>query len=152
MFEGLGGLGGAGEVGAAVHGLALGADDGCAADWALGWHLEYALFTGSKGSHGPQDLWDNLSGALDDDGIADSDVSAVDVVLIVERGLFDGCATDYHGHQLGEGVEGACTAYVDTDVQELGCCLLGGELVGDGPSRFPAHETQLLLQGDLVYF
>ena len=116
MFEGLGGLGGAGEVGAAVHGLALGADDGCAADWALGWHLEYALFTGSKGSHGPEYLGDNLSGALDDDGIADSDVAAADVVLIVERCLFDGCATDYHGHQLGEGVEGACTTYVYTDV------------------------------------
>ena len=145
MLEGLGGLGGAGDVGAAVHGLALGADDLRAADWALGWHLEYALFTGAEGGHGPEYLWDDLSGALDDDGIAYSDIAAVDVVLVVERGLFDGCATDYYGLQHCKGVEGACAAYVDTDVQELGCCLLGGELVGDGPSRFPTHEAQLLL-------
>ena len=75
----------------------------------------------------------------------------MDVVLVVERGLFDGCATDYYGHQLGEGIQGARATYVDPDVQKLGCCLLGGELVGDSPSRFPAHEAQLLLQGDLVY-
>ena len=99
MLEGLGGLGWAGEVGAAVHGLALGADDGCAADWALGGHLEYALFTGSERGHGPEDLGNNLTGALDYDGIAYSDIAAVDVVLVVERGLFDGCATDYYGLQ-----------------------------------------------------
>ena len=135
-----------------MHGLALGADDGCAAVGALVWHLEYALFTGSEGSHGPEYLGDNLTGPLDNDGIADSDIASMDVVLIVERGLFDCCATDYHGHQLCEGVEGTSAAYVDTYVHKLGCCLLGGELIGDGPSRFPAHEAQLLLQGDLVNF
>ena len=45
--------------------------------------------------------------ALDDDGVADTDVAAKDVVLVVEGGELDGGAAHYNGLKLCEGVEGA---------------------------------------------
>ena len=90
-----------------MHSLALGSDDCRAADGALGGHLKYALLSGAEGSHGAEDLGDDFPGALNYDGIADTDVATVDVVLVVERGLFYGCATDYYGIQHRKGVQRA---------------------------------------------
>jgi hypothetical protein len=92
--------------------------------------------------HGPDDLRDHVTRALDDDGVADADVLAVDVVLVVEGRVRDGHASDLDGLELRPRVECAGPSHSDTDLQEL---RLGGHrrpLVRAGPSRATVELAQ----------
>ena len=108
------------------------------------------LVAGAKADDGPDDLRDDVAGALDDDGVADADVLAMDVVFVVERREADGGAADVHGLEDGVGVEAAGAADVDADVEELRRRLDGRELVGDGPARLASDEAKALLEGEVV--
>ena len=141
---------GTGRVDAEVGRLALGADDGLGATWALAGHLEGRLVAGALADDGRHDLRDDLPGPLDDHPVADTEVLGRNVVGVVEGGLPDGDAVDVDGFQDGVGIDAARPANVDLDLAELCRRLRGRELVGDGPSRLSAHDAEVPLVVEAV--
>ena len=65
------------------------------------------------------DLRDDVPGALHDDVVADPDVLAQDVVLVVQRRELDDDAADDDGLEHRERVQLAGAPDVDADVEEL---------------------------------
>ncbi len=95
--------------------------------------------------HDIDHLRDDVAGALDDDGVADADIAALaqrlavaadalDVVLVVQRGVLHDDAADADRLELGDRRQRAGAADLDLDVLEHGGRLLGRELVRDAPS------------------
>ena len=113
-------------------------------------HRERRLAAGAGLNNRPDNLGDDLARALDDDSVADAYVLAADVVLVVQRRLAYGDAADLYGLEDGERVEAAGAPDVDLDVQQLGSGLLGGELVGDGPTRVASDEAEMPLVVEAV--
>ena len=97
----------------------------------------------------PEDVGNDVAGALDLHHVADADVLAVDVLLVVQGSVLHGGAADDDGLQDGLGVQAAGAADVDDDVQQAGVGALGGELVGDGPAGLAAGKAQGVLLGRL---
>jgi hypothetical protein len=95
--------------------------------------------------HRTDDLRDHVARALHDDRVADADVLAVDVVLVVERRVRDGDAADLDRLQLRPGVERTCPPHSDADLQEF--CLRGHRcpLVGARPARTAVELAQATL-------
>ena len=81
------------------------------------------------------DLRDHVAGALDDDGVADPDVLALDLILIMYCRAGDGDAADATGSRTAKGVTAPVRPDADRDVAAAWSSLLGRELVGDGPAR-----------------
>ena len=101
-------------VRAAVHDLALGPHDLRRAERAALRHpprLRARLVL----ARGPDDLRDHVTGALDDHEVADADVLAPDVVLVVQRRARHGDAADVHRLELRERVQHARAADADVD-------------------------------------
>ena len=107
------------------------------------------------------DLRDDVAGPLHGDGVADADVLAVadrlavradalDVVLVVERGVDHDDAADRDRLEAGDGSERTGTADLDVDAAEDGLPLLGRELVGDRPARAARNEAEPRLQVEPV--
>ena len=92
------------------------------------------------------DLRNDVAGALDDDGIADPDVLACDLILVVQRRPADHDAADRDRLELGDRRQGAGTSDLDVDAVEHGLGLLGRKLVRDRPARGPADHAEPLLQ------
>ena len=90
-------------------------------------------------------LRDDVAGAAHDHRVADADVLARDLVLVVQRGVGHDHAADRDRLELGGGRERAGAADLDLDVEQRGGDLLGRELVGDGPARRARDEAQPLL-------
>ena len=63
----------------------------------------------------------------------------------MQRGLFYSRASHIYGLEHGVRINAPSPAHVHAYVQELGNRLSGGELIRDGPSRFPANGAQVLL-------
>ena len=133
----------AGAVGAEGIGGVLLALDGGGAGGAGRGHGENALGAVAQAEHGRHHLRDHVARALHDHGVADADVLAVDVLLVVERGHAHARAAHHHRGQHGEGVERARAAHVHGDVEQLRGALLGRELVGRGPARLAPHHAHL---------
>ena len=79
--------------------------------------------------HDADDLRDDVAGALHDHRVADADVLARDLVLVVQRGVGDDDAADRDRLQLGDRRQRAGAADLDLDVVEqlvIACC--GGNL------------------------
>ena len=108
------------RVDAAVHGLALEADDLAAAGRAVVGHAELALAAVAPRQHGPDDLRNHVAGALDDHVIADADVLELDHVLVVQRRHAHDHAA--HGDRLEHGVriQRAGPPHVQADVEQPG--------------------------------
>ena len=96
-------------------------------------------------------LGDDVAGALHHDGIADADVLAGDLVLVVERGVRDHHAADRDGLEFRDRRQRAGAADLDLDGLQDGHGLLSGELVGDGPARRARHEPEPDLIGQRVH-
>ena len=143
-------LRGAGGVHAVAHRLALRPHHLAAADRAALGHDEPTLLAGALAHNRPHDLGDDVARPLHDHRIADTDVLAADVVLVVEGRLLDDDTAYLHGLQHGKGVEAAGAAHVDRDLQKLGRRLDGRELVGDRPARLPPYVAQSLLEVQAV--
>ena len=104
-----------------------------------------------RASRGATNLWDDLARPLHHHPVADEQALAADVVLVVQ-----GCHPhrgSAHVDRLQDGVwvQAAGAPHVDAYVQQPGDGLGGGELVGYGPSRLPAHVPQALLVVEPVY-
>ena len=95
---------------------------------------------------GPHDLRDDVAGALHDDGVADADVLARDLVLVVQRRVGDDDAADGDRLEPGDRRQRAGAADLDLDVAQHRRRLLGRELVRDGPARRARDEAEPLLQ------
>ena len=91
---------------------------------------------------GPSDLRDHIAGALDDDGVADADVLAGDLVGVVQGGVAHHHAAHGDGLQPRHGGDRAGAAHLQVDGLQHGAGLLGGELVGDGPARRARDKAQ----------
>ncbi len=135
-------LGGAGGVRAVRRGFRGVAGDRLAAGRADGWHGELALVAGAEAGDRGDDLRDHLAGTLDDDGVADANVLAVDVALVVEGGHADVRAANDDGLEDGERGEDAGAPDVDGDVAQLRGALLGRELERRGPTRLAADHAE----------
>ena len=91
------------------------------------------------------DLRDNVPGALDHDPITDADVLALDLVLIVERRVRDGDATDPDRIESRDRRERAGAADLELDRLEGRLRLLGRELEGDRPARRAGEGAEAFL-------
>src|SRR5690606_18658837 len=91
------------------------------------------------------DLGDDVASALQDDGVADADVLAGDLVFVVQGGVAHHDAADGDGVQARDGGQGAGAADLDVDAFQHGRGLLRRELVGDGPTRASGDEAEALL-------
>src|SRR5690606_21145449 len=116
-----------------------------AADGADGWEDVGLGALGTQRIDHADDLGDDVPGALQDDGVADADVLAGDLVLIVQGGVADHDAADGDGMQAGDGGQGAGAADLNVDAFQHGRRLLRREFVGDGPTRASGDETEALL-------
>jgi len=100
--------------------------------------------------HDRDDLGDHVAGALDHDGVADADILARDLVLVVQGGTLHDHTPD--GDRLEHRHRGqrALAANLDPDVVQHGLRLLCGKFLGDRPARRPADHAEPLLQGEIV--
>ena len=107
------------------------------------------------------DLRDDVAGALHRHRVADPEIlaladrlavgaDALDVVLVVERGVGDDHAADGDRLEARHRCQRPGAADLDVDAAKDGLRLLGGELVGDRPARAPRHEAEPCLQVEAV--
>src|SRR5512135_1314535 len=91
-------------------------------------------------------LWNNIAGALNDDGIADANIAAFpkrlpvsanafDVVLVVQRNVLDDHATNANWLELTDWRERTGTANLQLDVLEHGHRSFSREFMRDRPAR-----------------
>ena len=137
-------------AGAAAHDLALLAHRMAAADRADGREFERLRVRRPLLQHHRDDLRDDVARALHDHGVADADVLARDLVLVVQRGVGDHHAAHGDGLELGDRRQRTGAADLDVDLAQHGRRLLGGEFVGDGPARRARLETEATLQIEVV--
>ncbi len=105
---------------------------------------------GTLVEHRADDLRDDVTGALDDDGVADAHVLAADLVFVVQRGVGDDDAADVDRLEPCDGRERAGAANLDFNAAQDCGRLLGGELVGDGPTRRARDEAKAVLQIEAI--
>ncbi len=96
------------------------------------------------------DLRYHVSRPPHDHRVADADVLAAHLVLVVQRGVGHRHAADEHGLEPCHRRDRAGAPDLDVDADHLGCHFLGGELVRDREARRPRHETEPLLQREVV--
>src|SRR5207247_2885713 len=97
-----------------------------------------------------EDLRDDLAGAQDDHLVADANVLAGDVLLVVQRRELHRDTANVDGLEDGERVQVAELADVPVDPDELRDLRRRRELPGDRPARIAPDDAQAALQLDLV--
>src|SRR6185437_8895167 len=118
--------------------------------WAVGGEVERdGVLRPLLGNDG-DDLRDDVAGALDDDGVADPDVLAGDLVGVVQGGVLDDDAADGDRRQPRDWGDGAGAADLQVDGVEDRARLLGRELAGDRPARRARDEAEPLLPVEAV--
>ena len=98
----------------------------------------------------PHDLRNHVSGAAHDHRVADPDVLAAHLVLVVQRGVGHRHAADEYRLQPGHRRDGAGTSHLHVDADDLRRHLLRRKLVRYREPRRPRHETEALLQREVV--
>src|SRR5664280_428798 len=93
------------------------------------------------------DLGDYVSAALDLDEVVEADAEAGDLVGVVEGGAGDGGAADEDGREHGDGSYFSGAADLELHALQLRDGGARGELVGDGPARGAARESEAALLG-----
>ncbi len=96
------------------------------------------------------DLRDDITGAAQDHEIADADILALDLVLVVEGGIRDDDAADGDGFEARRRGQGTRAADLDVDVFQTRRGFLRGKFVRDGPARGARDEAEALLQVEAV--
>ena len=140
-------------AGAAAHRLALLAHGMAAAGRAFGGKFVRLGAPRPLLQHHVDDLRNDVAGALDRHGVADADVGAaadriavvadaLDVVLVVQRGVLHHHAADRDRLELGDRRQRAGAADLDLDVAQHGGGALGRELVRDRPARASARRSR----------
>src|SRR5215211_6884475 len=132
-----------------MHRLALRLDDlGLAKRAALG-HPE-RLRPGGVLARRPDDLRDDVAGALDDDHVALTDLLAVDVLLVVQGRAGDRDAADLDRLEERPRVESPGAADADEDLVQPRLRRHRRPLVGPGPARTLVKRAEPLLLSEGV--
>ena len=100
--------------------------------------------------HGRHHFGNHVAGAADDDTVADQQVLAADLVLVVQGGVGDVDTADEHRLQPRHRRQHTGAPHLHEDVVERGDGLFGRILVRQGEARRPGHEAGLLLQGTVI--
>ncbi len=134
-------------------GFAFGAHYIAAADWAMLGHLE-RLVTARvlRVLDDLHDFRNHVAAALDFDPVADLDAKLVDEIHVVQGRARDHGATNWHRLEPRDRGELSRPTDLRNYVFDLGDCAVCRELVGDGPARGFAGESQLLLERGAVDF
>ena len=140
------------RVPAAIGDLALRVLDGAIADRAALGHpeLRVALPLHTFVVLHPDDLGDDVAGALDDDGVPGADIEATHLVQVVERRALHRRATDEDWCERGDRRERSHPPDVHEDVLHRRGRLLGRELERDGPAGAARHVSEGHLVCDRV--
>ena len=141
-------LRGTSDVLAAGHYLSLGENHPRVAHGALLRHLRRFLPAGTLGSNHPDDLWDDVPGALHDDRVADARIETANLVLIVQRGARHGHPADTDGLEHGHRRKGAGPADLPDHVLEFRGALVCGEFVSQDVARTARTHPEALLQDE----
>ena len=105
---------------------------------------------GACGWTGPDDLRDDVAGALDDHHVALADVLPVDVLLVVEGRARDSDAADLDGLEHRPWVERAGATDADRDLEQLRRSGRGRPLVRARPARPLVQSPEAPLLVDRV--
>ena len=92
--------------------------------------------------HDAHDLRDDVAGAAHDHRVADADVLAGDLVLVVQRGVRDHDAADRHGLELGGGRQRAGAADLDVDALAARSSPPAAGTCGRSPSAARATRSR----------
>ena len=122
-------------VGAAADGLALGTRCRRAAFGAAVGEDEFGASGGPPVGEDADDLRDHVAGALDHHMVADADVLAADLVLVVQCRVGDDDPADGDRRQPRHRRQRACPPDLDVDGVENRFCLLGRKFVRQRPAR-----------------
>ena len=125
--------------------IALAADGLGAAERAFGGKVEGGGVLRPLFLHHPDDLWDDVAGALDDDPVLQLHAEARDLVLVVQRGVLDDDAADADRLEAGDGGELAGAADLDVDVREAGSSPARQGICGLRPSAASERQSRALL-------
>jgi len=138
-------LGWAGGVGAESSLLVLAHHDLGAADRALLGHVEFLLRAAALFLYRFDDLGDYVACPFDEDGVADADVFAFDLALIVQGGPAYFYAADVGRFEIGNRGERPRPSHLNPDVLYLGGRRLGKKNVGYSPLGIAGSDAELLL-------
>lgn len=95
--------------------------------------------------HHSHDLRDDITGALDHDRVADADVLALQLILVVQGGIGHNDTADRDRGQPRNRGQLAGPSHLDVDILQQGRGLFGREFVRDGPAWLARVETHALL-------
>src|SRR5690242_8160062 len=97
-----------------------------------------------------ENLRDDVARALHDHGVADADVLADDLVLVMQRGVLHHNAADGDGIEFGDRRQRAGPADLDIDAAQSRGGLFGGEFVSERPARRAGPEAESLLEIEAI--
>ena len=103
-----------------------------------------------SGHHRPADVGNDVARSFDDDAIADADVLARDVVVVVQRGALDGDAAHVDRFEDGIGRHDARAPDVHAHVEQQRRRFARREFQRNRAARVFAHDAQFLLQVQIV--
>ena len=96
------------------------------------------------------DLRDHIARALDDDGVADANILAFDLVGIVQRRVLHDDPADRDRIESRDRRERAGAPDLDVDRAQHGRRALRGKFVGHRPTRRARNEAEALLIREIV--
>src|SRR6266550_4468353 len=135
-----------GDTNATIGGFAFFAEYFRAANGTVVRHDELSFSAGAFLFEHLHNVRDNIAGALDDDGVADADIFAFDLVHVMQRSAFDHHAADRHGLQARHRRQRARSTDVGLNVENARRRLARLKLVGDRPPGRASDLSQALLQ------
>jgi hypothetical protein len=96
-------------------------------------------------------LGDHVAGPAHHHPVADAHVLAVDLALVVQRGVGDRHAADEHRLEARHRRDRPGAADLHVDAEQAGRHLLGRVLVGHRPARLAGDKAELLLAGQGIH-
>ena len=106
--------------------------------------------SGRRSVHHRNDLRDHIAGALQNDGVTNTDILARDFVFIVQRRPSDQDAAHIDRFQFGDRGEGARASDLDADFAQHRRCLFSRKLPGGCPPGRAPDEAKPALQAEVV--
>ena len=134
MLDASSDLGGAVRIEAAHGGEFRFAKDLASARRAGVRHLEFLLPARAYRGIDPDHRGNHLAGFFDEDPIADADVLAGDLFLVVQGGAGHAAAGDLHGLKFGHRGEGTHASDLHRNTVEFRPCAFGLVFVSHGPA------------------
>ena len=138
------------SAGAACHRLALLAIHMRRAHRAAHRHLEYLRVTRTAVGNDRDHLGNHVAGTPDDDGVANANVLAANLVLVMQRRVGHCHSADEHRSEPCHRRQRPGAADLDIDAEHLRDCFLRRKLVSNREARRARHVSELLLIGTRI--